>query len=128
MGRLTGTTKSVIEEYYKTKIKEKEIERSNAEKEYCLEIIEEFNKDSDVSKVKELLRKINKRYDADFDISLPRYKIKYENAPVYINKIEEIKQIKKERDELLVCLDYLPKNTKEYKNAIIKLNNIIKGE
>lgn len=128
MGRVTGTTKSVIEEYYKTKIKEKEIERSNAEKEYCLEIIENFNKDSDVVKAKEILNILKERYNCDFDISLSRYKIDYTVSPNYINKIEEIKQIKRERGELLVTLDYLPKNSKEYKQAVTKLNNIIKGE
>ena len=40
----------------------------------------------------------------------------------------QIKQIKRERYELLVSLDYLPKNSKEYKQAVTKLNNIIKGE
>ena len=82
MARLTGTTKTIINDYYKEIIRRKENERCDIEKNYCLEVIEQFNQDSDVLKVK----------------------------------------------ELLVSLDYLPKNSKEYKQAVTKLNNIIKGE
>ena len=128
MARLTGTTKTIINDYYKEIIRRKENERCDIEKNYCLEVIEQFNQDSDVLKVRELLNILKERYNCEFDVSLPRYKIHYEVSPDYINKIEEIKQIKRERDELLVSLDYLPKNSKEYKQAVTKLNNIIKGE
>ena len=128
MGRVNGTTKSIINEYYKEKIKEKENERCELEQEYILKQIENFDIDEDVLKARKLLEKINNKYDLDLKIHLPRWKVKYTNSEEYNLKIEEIKQIKKERDVLLILLDYFPKNSKEYKDAVIRLNNIIKGE
>lgn len=42
--------------------------------------------------------------------------------------IEEINKIKKERSELFVVLENLPKNSKEYIKGLKKLESIVKGE
>lgn len=128
MGRISATTKQIINSYYDEKIKQykevlKVIEKS------CIEsCIESFNSDTNVKKVRKLLEDINKKYKRDFSIELKRYQVNYEDDERYKKCINDIEKIKKERDRFLLMLDIFPKNSKQYQGALIKLDNIIKGE
>lgn len=57
-----------------------------------------------------------------------RYLVEYEESNNYKMVKEEIEKIKKERSELFVVLENLPKKSKEYIKALKKLELIVKGE
>lgn len=128
MGRISATTKQIINNYYDEKIKEykevlKIIEKS------CIDYhIKCFNDDKEVVKVKELLKNINKKYETEFEIEFKRWKVNYEDDERYKKCIDDINKIRKERDTFLVTLDTFPKNSESYTKALCKLEKIIKGE
>lgn len=125
MSRITSVTKNIINNHYDEKIKELKNSYKIYEQQYKEYKIEEFNEDKNVIQAKELLEIINKSYNTDFDIKLYSYRIdgtKCNNCQIVL---EKIKDINKERNELLVVLDNLPKNSREYKQALLKLKEII---
>lgn len=125
MSRITSVTKTIINNYYEEKIKELRNSYKIYEQEYRNYKIEEFNEDKNVIQAKELLQIINKTYNTDFDIKLYSYRIDETKCNNCQMVLEKIKDIKKERDELLVVLENLPKNSKEYKQTLLKLKEII---
>lgn len=128
MARLTAETKQIIRNFYKEKEKELRKSYDIYKQEFINYKIEEFENDLKVIEVKKLLNELSEKYNKKFEIYYSKYDVSYEESNNCKMIIDEINKIKRECDTLIVTLDYLPKNSEEYKEAYKKLNLILKGE
>lgn len=127
MGRITGVTKKVVDNYYKEKKVFLNEELNKIIDKIKKEKIKEFENDKTVKQIKELLNIVENKYGISLDLKLYGYMVKYNEDKEYITKLNEIKNIDNERDMLLVILDNYPKTSEKYKDSINKLNEIIGG-
>lgn len=127
MGRISSETKRIVKDYYNQKIKDKYNEQKKIDDKFVDEYFKKFNNDEDVKQARKLLEKINKKYSLNEKVELYRYRIDYEKSEEHKKIDNEISEIKKECNTLLVILENFPLKSKEYIEGIIKVKEIMEG-
>ena len=129
MGRITGSTKEIIRNYYKNKISILKEERNKEEEKYKEEFLNNFNNDKEVREINEKIEKLNLRFGFEFQkIYFPKWRIKTENCSEVYNINKEILSLENERDKIIMILECYPKQSEEYKKVLEIVGNMFKGE